>query len=78
VRTLRVISDRRDKISAEDVVAYIAAIAAHPAYVTRFTADLLQPGLRIPITADALLFAEAAALGREVIWLHTVPAPVAP
>jgi hypothetical protein len=36
-----------------------------------FTADLVQPGLRIPLTADATLFFEAVALGREVIWLHT-------
>jgi len=27
--------------------------------------------LRIPITADAVTFTEAAALGRAVIWLHT-------
>ena len=27
-------------------------------------------GLRVPLTADAGLFAEAVALGREVIWLH--------
>ena len=58
-------------VSAEDVVAYIAAIAAHPAYVTRFAQDLVQPGLRMPITKDPLLFAEAVRLGREVIWLHT-------
>ena len=31
----------------------------------------LRPGLRVPLTADAKLFAEAAALGREVVWLHT-------
>jgi hypothetical protein len=29
------------------------------------------PGLRVPITADPLLFAEAVKLGCEVIWLHT-------
>jgi predicted helicase len=58
-------------ISAEDFMAYIAAIIAHPAYVMHFTADLLQPGLRIPLTADATLFCEAVALGCEVIWLHT-------
>ncbi|MFO7855002.1 MAG: type ISP restriction/modification enzyme [Paracoccaceae bacterium] len=28
-------------------------------------------GLRVPLTADPRLFAEAAALGREVVWLHT-------
>lgn len=58
-------------VSAEDVMAYIAALAAHPAYVARFAADLVQPGLRIPITADQGLFAEAVRLGREAIWLHT-------
>jgi hypothetical protein len=52
-------------------MAYIAAVAAHPAYVARFRGDLKQPGLRIPITADGALFAEAATVGREVIWLHT-------
>jgi hypothetical protein len=58
-------------VSAPDLFAYIAAIAAHPAYVARFAAHLVQPGLRIPLTIDAALFAEAAKLGRRVIWLHT-------
>jgi hypothetical protein len=54
-----------------DVFAYVAALLAHPAYVERFRDDLIQPGLRVPLTADAKLFKEAARLGREVIWLHT-------
>ncbi len=58
-------------VLAEDLLAYVAGVAAHPAYTSRFTPDLVQPGLRIPLTADPALFAEAAALGREVIWLHT-------
>jgi hypothetical protein len=58
-------------VSPEDVMAYIAAVAAHPAYVERFRGDLKQPGLRIPVTADGALFTEAVAVGREVIWLHT-------
>lgn len=58
-------------VSAPDFLAYIAAVAAHPAYTARFQADLVQPGLRIPITADAALFTETAELGRKVIWLHT-------
>ena len=57
--------------SAEDLLAYLAAVAAHPGYVARFAPDLVQPGLRIPLTADPTLFAEAARLGREVVWLHT-------
>ena len=58
-------------VTAPDVVAYIAAVAAHPAFTARFQSDLSMPGLRIPITADAGIFSEAAALGREIIWLHT-------
>ena len=57
-------------VSAPDLMAYVAAVAAHPAYTTRFHSDLVQPGLRLPITADASLFAEAIKIGREVIWLH--------
>jgi hypothetical protein len=56
---------------AEDVMAYLAAVMAHPAFTARFKADLVRPGLRVPLTAEAKLFAEAVALGSEVIWLHT-------
>jgi hypothetical protein len=58
-------------VGAEDLMAYLAAVAAHPAYTARFQPDLVQPGLRIPLTADAGLFDEAARLGRRVVWLHT-------
>jgi hypothetical protein len=58
-------------VSVEDLLAYLAAVAAHPAYTARFQADLVKPGLRIPLTADGKLFAEAAELGRTVLWLHT-------
>lgn len=58
-------------VTAEDVVAYIAAIAAHSAFTARFQDDLSTPGLRIPFTADPTIFAEAVELGRTVIWLHT-------
>ena len=58
-------------VSPEDVMAYLAAVMAHPAFTARFARDLVRPGLRVPLTADAAIFAKAAALGREVIWLHT-------
>lgn len=58
-------------IAPEDVMAYIAAVAAHPGFTARFQEDLSTPGLRIPLTADPELFAEAVALGRRVIWLHS-------
>lgn len=64
-------------VSAEDVFAYIAGIAAHPAYTKRFQDDLSTPGLRIPITADADTFFAVAEVGRRVIWLHTYGARMA-
>jgi hypothetical protein len=58
-------------VTAPDLFAYIAAVAASPAYTERFRKHLRQPGLRIPVTADAALFREAAEIGREIVWLHT-------
>jgi len=57
-------------VAAEDVMAYIAAVMAHPAFTARFKKDLVQPGLRLPLTNNAALFSEAVSLGKEVIWLH--------
>jgi hypothetical protein len=57
--------------SPEDVFSYVAALLATPAYTERFKSDLVRPGLRVPLTADKKLFAKAAEIGREVIWLHT-------
>ena len=58
-------------IVPEDVFAYIAAVAAHPAFTQSFQSDLATPGLRIPLAADAKTFAAAAEIGRTVVWLHT-------
>lgn len=57
--------------SAEDVFAYVAALLAHPAYIVRFKADLVRPGLRVPLTANKGLFNKTAKLGHDIIWLHT-------
>ena len=57
-------------VSAPELMAYVAAVAAHPGYTARFRSDLVKPGLRLPLTADASLFGEAVAIGQEVIWLH--------
>jgi hypothetical protein len=56
---------------AEDLLAYIAAVGASPAFTVRFQEDLSTPGLRIPLTAHHDTFTEAVQLGRNVIWLHT-------
>jgi hypothetical protein len=58
-------------VTGPDIFAYLAAVIAHAGYTERFASDLLVPGLRVPLTADADLFAEAVGLGRRVLWLHT-------
>ncbi len=58
-------------LSAEDVFAYAYALLATPNYVQTFWEELALPGPRLPLTQDAALFAEGAALGRRLIWLHT-------
>jgi len=58
-------------VSPENLLAYIAAVAAHPAFTSRFHADLSTPGLRIPLTSDRAIFDEAVELGHTVVWLHT-------
>lgn len=58
-------------VTAEDFFAYLAGVAAHPAYTACFQKDLAQPGLRIPLAGRLKLFARAVELGRRVIWLHT-------
>ena len=58
-------------VAPDDLMAYIAAVGAHPAYTSRFQADFAIPGLRIPITADVALFQTTAEVGRRVLWLHT-------
>ena len=59
------------KIDAEDLVAYVAGVAAHPAFTARFQEDLSTPGIRIPFTSDGHTFAKVIELGRTIIWLHT-------
>ena len=58
-------------VTAPDLLAYVAAVTANPAYTARFQDDLVQPGLRIPLTGRADLYREAVDLGRQVVWLHT-------
>lgn len=59
------------KVAVEDLFAYAYAVLATPRYVERFSEELTVPGPRLPLTRDAALFDAAAALGRELIHLHT-------
>jgi hypothetical protein len=59
------------QVSAGDVMSYLAAVLAHSGFTNRFKTDLVKPGLRVPLTADANLFGNAVELGNEIVWLHT-------
>lgn len=58
-------------VTGPEVFVYITAVLAQPAYTERFADDLSTPGLRVPLTTDADVFARAVALGQRVLWLHT-------
>jgi len=58
-------------VADTDVIAYIAAVVAHAAYTQTFADELTTPGIRVPVTSDPGLWAEAVKLGEQVIWLHT-------
>lgn len=57
--------------SPEDLAAYVYALLGGQSYTRRFWNELETPGPRVPIAKDGATFAEAAKLGRKLIWLHT-------
>ncbi|MDR0736088.1 MAG: hypothetical protein LBF51_04520, partial [Zoogloeaceae bacterium] len=58
-------------VTAEDCAAYLYGLLAQPAFTARFMEELESRELRVPLTKDAALFKTAAALGRELLFLHT-------
>jgi hypothetical protein len=70
---LDLLSDRLgvEAVAPEDLLAYIAAVTAHPAFTERFAEDLRTPGVRVPLTAHTGLWDQAVQLGNRVLWLHT-------
>lgn len=71
-QVLTVLTSRlRRRVETEDVLAYVVAITSHSGFIERFKKDLSIPGIRVPITSNPDLFADAVNLGRQVIWLQT-------
>ncbi len=60
-----------DTPTAEELAAYVYAVLGGQSYTRRFWNELETPGPRVPLTKDGKAFAEAAKLGRKLIWLHT-------
>lgn len=59
------------RVIPENLIAYVFALLAHPAYRETFATELETPGPRVPITADPDLFREAVAVGERLLWLNT-------
>ena len=59
--------------TAEDLFAYGYGLGGTSAFTERFGEQLAEIAgpVRIPMTSDPVLFNEAAALGRELLWWHT-------
>ena len=58
-------------VTPEDLLAYIAAVTAHPGFTEHFVEELRSPGIRVPLTAEPEVWQAAVQLGRQVLWLHT-------
>ncbi|WHP16314.1 type ISP restriction/modification enzyme [Cellulomonas sp. ES6] len=58
-------------VTHQDVLAYTAAVVAHPHFTRTFAAELATPGIRLALTADPNLWSRAVGLGQEILWLHT-------
>jgi hypothetical protein len=58
-------------VSAEDLAGYVYCLLAHPEYTSRFADELVNREVRVPLTKNKKLFAEAAEFGKALIWLHT-------
>ena len=63
-------------ISGTKLFEYTAAVMAHPGYVAHFRDDLRNADvLRLPITVDATVFADAVSLGQEALAAHCLDVP---
>ena len=58
-------------VTVDDLTAYVAGVVSHPGFVERFKDELTTPGIRVPITSDPVMWAQAVGVGRMVVWLHT-------
>ena len=58
-------------VSPEDLAGYVYCVLAHPEYTHRFSGELVNREVRVPLTKSKKLFSEAAEFGKYLIWLHT-------
>ena len=59
------------KVPPEDFVACIYGMIGHPDFTNRFSRELGNREIRVPLTKDAALFAKVHDIGARLLWLHT-------
>lgn len=63
--------DLLGNIAPEDFAGYVYCLLAHPEYTRRFSDELVNREVRVPLTKNKELFSKAAEFGKYLIWLHT-------
>ncbi|MDC0721044.1 type ISP restriction/modification enzyme [Nannocystis bainbridge] len=58
-------------VAAEELFAYVYGCLGHPGYVDALAEEVAEPGPRVPLTRDERLFSRCAAVGAELLGLHT-------
>lgn len=58
-------------VSPEDLMAYSFAIIGHGGYTSKYWSQLERDPVRVPVTADSILFRQAVSIGQELLWLQT-------
>ncbi len=58
-------------VTRDDVLAYAAALTSFDGFTKTFADELRTPGVRVPITADGKIWADAVAIGRDALWIST-------
>ncbi|MBL3678905.1 hypothetical protein D3230_06295 [Leucobacter chromiireducens subsp. solipictus] len=64
-------SEFGEPVEPVDVLAYVAAVTAHPGFTLDFADELETPGIRVPLTKDYALWAEAVELGKDLLTAQT-------
>ena len=59
------------EVTFEGLIAYVYGVLAQPAFTDRYSKELETREVRVPITKDKALFAQACGIGARLLWLHT-------
>lgn len=55
------------EIQAKQFIAYIYGLLANQYFIEKFSGDIIEPGIRVPITKDGELFTKIAEIGQALL-----------